>query len=72
MDKETLEVRVAAHVAEIVKKGKLTRDDYLTLCNEIDRIEAKEREIKLAEERKESNQKYAQVLAGVFNGGIGV
>ena len=69
MDKETLESRIADHIKDIVKKARLTHDDYLTLCNEVARIEVREREIKREVERIESNQKYAQMLAGVFSGG---
>ena len=60
---EKIEARIESHINFIIEKNVLTHEDYMTLSNELYRLNQKEKETKFATESKERTEKLQKMLA---------
>lgn len=59
---EKIETRIENHINFILEKNVLTHEDYMTLSNELYRLNQKEKEAKFATENKERTEKLQKML----------
>ena len=62
---EKIEAKIEKHINSILGKEAITHEDYMTLANELVRLDQKEKDLQKASESKKQQQMWLEMLTNI-------